>query len=109
MPQGFSFSPHPDLDLLESLFLFLTHNSCRSIVEAVADKHNVIKMEFALTDTFLITSGIPEASENHPEQMADFALDLMEAIKDVSVNGKHIEMKIGIHSGETRIGGARGG
>jgi class 3 adenylate cyclase len=55
--------------------------------------------------TYMVVGGVPIPTENHCDQIADFAMDMREVIKQY--NRKHktaVSIRIGIHSGPVVAG-----
>ena len=54
----------------------------------------------------MVVSGAPEPRTDHAEAMAEFALDMLEAMKEFTskTTGEKIQLRIGIHSGEVVAG-----
>ncbi len=57
------------------------------------------KIEHIMNDTFVITSGLPDAVESHAAEMANFAIELMSRIRNFVAEGVQIQFKTGLHSG----------
>ncbi|KAK9497202.1 hypothetical protein O3M35_004565 [Rhynocoris fuscipes] len=64
---------------------------------------NVYKVE-TVGDKYMAVSGLPETCEDHARCIARLALDMMDLIKDVQVDGNAVNITIGIHSGEVVTG-----
>lgn len=55
-------------------------------------------------DCYMAASGIPISTANHAELAAEFALDLLESVKDFTLGGLPIQVRVGIHSGPVVAG-----
>ncbi len=67
--------------------------------DKIAKKHHVHKVE-TIGDAYLGVAGCPDRCDNHAEQAAGFALDIMEMIRTFkTVTNESIQIRIGLHSG----------
>jgi len=91
-----SVRPTQVMDMLNELF---------SRFDALCEKHNVYKVE-TIGDCFMAVAGLPVPDERHPVMLADFALDMIEAAKEVTspVDGSPLRIRIGMHSGSIMAG-----
>ncbi|PSN51153.1 Guanylate cyclase soluble subunit beta-1 [Blattella germanica] len=64
---------------------------------------NVYKVE-TVGDKYMAVSGLPEPCQTHARCMARLALDMMDLVKEVQVDGEPVKITIGIHSGEVVTG-----
>lgn len=85
-----TMSPHDLVALLNEVF---------SIFDDIAERHCVEKIK-TIGDAYLAASGFPEQSLQHIESIADMALAMVAAIKQLSAQ-KHysISIRIGINTG----------
>ena len=76
-----------------------------STFDALAEKHGLEKIK-TIGDAYMVVSGAPIQREDHAEAMANFALEMVEAMKEFrSIStGEEIQLRIGIHSGEVVAG-----
>jgi len=88
-------SPDDLVDLLGQVF---------SRFDALAEKHGVEKIK-TIGDAYMVVSGAPEARADHAEAIANLALDMQQALADLSVSSGHmLMMRIGINSGPVIAG-----
>lgn len=75
-------------------------NSMYTLFDHVSEKHNVYKVE-TIGDAYMLVSGAPVRSENHPSQICNMALNMIEAIDriDCSDIGERIKIRVGVHTG----------
>ncbi len=73
--------------------------------DALAEKYGLEKIK-TIGDAYMVVSGAPIQREDHAEAMAQFALEMVEAMKEFrSIStGEEIQIRIGIHSGEVVAG-----
>jgi class 3 adenylate cyclase len=76
-----------------------------SSFDTLAEKHGLEKIK-TIGDAYMVVAGAPEARADHAEAMAEFALDMLEAMKEFTskTTGEKIQLRIGIHSGEVVAG-----
>ncbi|MBK9249542.1 MAG: tetratricopeptide repeat protein [Ignavibacteria bacterium] len=76
-----------------------------STFDALAEKHGLEKIK-TIGDAYMVVSGAPIQRKDHAEAMANFALEMVEAMKEFrSIStGEEIQLRIGIHSGEVVAG-----
>ena len=69
--------------------------------DAIAEKRAVYKIE-TVGDSYVASCGCPYRSDTHAAQMADMALDMMEAMTRIRarLNMPELQLRIGLHSGE---------
>ncbi len=73
--------------------------------DALAEKHGLEKIK-TIGDAYMVVSGAPIPRSDHAEAMANFALEMVDAMKEFrSIStGEEIQIRIGIHSGEVVAG-----
>ncbi|KAL1130144.1 hypothetical protein AAG570_013082 [Ranatra chinensis] len=64
---------------------------------------NVYKVE-TVGDKYMAVSGLPEPCTDHARCIARLALDMMDMVTEVKVDGEPVNITIGIHSGEVVTG-----
>ncbi|MBK9249088.1 MAG: tetratricopeptide repeat protein [Ignavibacteria bacterium] len=76
-----------------------------SAFDVLAERHGLEKIK-TIGDAYMVVSGAPIQREDHAESMANFALEMVEAMKEFrSIStGEEIQLRIGIHSGEVVAG-----
>ena len=76
-----------------------------SVFDSLAEKHGLEKIK-TIGDAYMVVSGAPEPRADHAEAMAQFALEMVEAMKEFTSKstGEAIQLRIGIHSGEVVAG-----
>ncbi|CAD5114761.1 DgyrCDS3804 [Dimorphilus gyrociliatus] len=65
--------------------------------------YDVYKVE-TVGDKYMLASGLPERSGRHAKNIALVALDMMDIVRELQVDGQNIRLTIGIHSGEVVAG-----
>ena len=72
--------------------------------DELAEKHGVEKIK-TIGDAYMVVCGAPEAKINHAEAIADMALDMIDALEDISMlSERKLMMRIGINSGPVIAG-----
>ncbi len=75
-----------------------------SAFDALATKHGLEKIK-TIGDAYMIVAGLPEPRTDHVEAMAIMALDMQsELARRRAPNGKPMQMRIGIHTGQVVAG-----
>jgi len=76
-----------------------------SSFDILAEKHGLEKIK-TIGDAYMVVSGAPEPRADHAEAMAEFALEMVQAMKEFTskTTGEKIQLRIGIHSGEVVAG-----
>ncbi|MFM7543780.1 MAG: adenylate/guanylate cyclase domain-containing protein [Ignavibacteria bacterium] len=74
-----------------------------SIYDTLASKHGIEKIK-TIGDAYMAVCGIPTKQKDHALRMANFAKDILLETKKFTFNTKHIEVRIGIHSGPVIAG-----
>jgi class 3 adenylate cyclase/tetratricopeptide (TPR) repeat protein len=76
-----------------------------STFDTLAEKYGLEKIK-TIGDAYMVVSGAPVQREDHAEAMANFALEMVESMKQFhSIStGEEIQLRIGIHSGEVVAG-----
>ncbi|MBK9249506.1 MAG: tetratricopeptide repeat protein [Ignavibacteria bacterium] len=73
--------------------------------DILAEKHGLEKIK-TIGDAYMVVSGAPIQRVDHAESMANFALEMVESMKEfrsISTD-EEIQIRIGIHSGEVAAG-----
>ncbi|XP_066513238.1 guanylate cyclase soluble subunit beta-2-like isoform X1 [Hoplias malabaricus] len=67
--------------------------------------HNVYKVE-TIGDAYMVVGGVPIPVSSHAQRVANFALGMIMAIKEVTnpVTGGPIQIRVGLHSGPVLAG-----
>eukprot|EP00980_Cylindrotheca_fusiformis_P002008 scaffold444_cov109-Cylindrotheca_fusiformis.AAC.5 len=75
-------------------------NQLYSVMDFLVGHFNLYKVE-TVGDAYMCCSGLPEPDEYHAENVANFALAVLECAKHVKspVDGLPIRLRIGIHTG----------
>lgn len=72
--------------------------------DALASKHGLEKIK-TIGDAYMVVGGLPEPHEGHERAIADFALDMMKAAREVEKgDGNAFAVRIGIHCGPVVAG-----
>jgi len=74
-----------------------------SVADDLAHRHHCEKIK-TIGDCVMAAAGVPEASANHAETLARYALDLRAAMQREIFAGKPLRLRIGIHSGPAVAG-----
>lgn len=74
-------------------------------MDFLAGKFNLFKVE-TIGDAYVCCSGLPEADEDHAENVANFVIAVRHCVKQVlsPLDNSPIEIRIGIHSGSCASG-----
>lgn len=96
------FTPMSQKTSPEDVVSFL--NSVFSRFDDLAEKHGLEKIK-TIGDAYMVAAGIPERCGGHAELMAEMALDMVDAVKDMrDTTGNPLTMRIGINSGPVIAG-----
>lgn len=72
--------------------------------DLISKRHGAEKVK-TIGDAYMLAAGIPEASDDHCQRVADCALDMMDAAAEFrGPDGKPIRIRIGIHTGPAIAG-----
>jgi guanylate cyclase len=83
------------IDLLSQVFLRF---------DQLAEKYQVEKIK-TIGDAYMVISGAPVVCDDHAHRIADMALEMQLALKDVAIKtGVDLKMRIGINSGPVVAG-----
>jgi len=77
-------------------------NEVFSAFDHLADRHGLEKIK-TIGDAYMVVGGLPEARADHAAAVARMALDMREAIAQVTA-GTGLEVRIGLHTGEVVAG-----
>jgi class 3 adenylate cyclase len=88
--------PHGVVTLLNNLYI---------VMDRVAERFGVYKVE-TIGDAYMVCAGLPTANKNHALEIANFAVAVREAVKEVSnpLDNSPIQLRIGIHTGPVVAG-----
>lgn len=79
-------------------------NQVFSRFDQLADKYGLEKIK-TIGDAYMVVGGVPNAREDHAEAVANMALEMQIALKEVATkNKKELMMRIGINSGPVIAG-----
>jgi guanylate cyclase len=87
-------SPDDLVDILSRVF---------SRFDELVEKHGVEKIK-TIGDAYMVVSGAPEPKMNHAVAIAELALDMEKALKEMSTESTCLMMRIGINSGPVVAG-----
>ena len=80
----------------------------------LAARHNVFKLG-TIGDCYIAVTGMPEPMTDHATVLTQFAFDCRDKVRDVftrldceGLHSSHLDMRFGIHSGDTTAGILRG-
>nr|XP_045606017.1 soluble guanylate cyclase 88E-like [Procambarus clarkii] len=75
-------------------------NAMYSIFDRLTEEHKVYKVE-TIGDAYMVVAGAPERQTNHGEMVCNMALDMVEAITELTdpSTGNHLRIRVGVHTG----------
>lgn len=81
-----------------------TLNSIFSRFDELIEKHCLEKIK-TIGDAYMVASGVPIYHDNHAETLANFALEMRQALSDYNrATGTNLKLRIGINSGPVVAG-----
>ncbi len=79
-------------------------NEVFSMFDQLAEFHRLEKIK-TIGDAYMVAGGLPSANDDHAEAIAQFALDICEAIKQFPrPDGKTFQIRVGINTGPVVAG-----
>uniref|UniRef100_A0A8C5EZ86 guanylate cyclase n=1 Tax=Gopherus evgoodei TaxID=1825980 RepID=A0A8C5EZ86_9SAUR len=89
----------------EPIQIVLMLNSMYLRFDRLTTVHDVYKVE-TIGDAYMVVGGVPVPVSTHAERVANFALGIIIAAKEVKnpVSGKPIQIRVGIHTGPVLAG-----
>lgn len=79
-------------------------NDLFDLFDQLVDKHDLEKIK-TIGDCYMAVAGVPTRSPTHAQQMADFALDVIQNLRAQNREmGRDVQIRIGIHSGTVAAG-----
>ncbi len=79
-------------------------NEIFSKFDDLAEKHNLEKIK-TIGDAYMVVGGLPEPDEKHAENVAQFALEMLDVIREYRQKSNiPLELRIGINSGAAVAG-----
>jgi adenylate cyclase len=79
-------------------------NEVFSELDVIVARYELEKVK-TIGDAYMVIGGVPEASTDHLERLAGFALDMAAAMRDMPEHrGRRITMRIGISAGPVVAG-----
>lgn len=79
-------------------------NEIFSMFDQLAEFYQLEKIK-TIGDAYMVAGGLPTAKANHNEAIADFALDIVEAIKEFPrLDGCPFQLRVGINTGPVVAG-----
>ncbi|XP_051782585.1 guanylate cyclase soluble subunit beta-2 [Erpetoichthys calabaricus] len=80
-------------------------NSMYSRFDRLTNIHDVYKVE-TIGDAYMVVGGVPVPADSHAERVANFALGMRIAAREVKspVTGQPIQIRVGIHTGPVLAG-----
>ena len=79
-------------------------NDLFDLFDQLVDKHDLEKIK-TIGDCYMAMAGVPTRSPTHAQQMADFALDVIQNLRAQNREmGRDVQIRIGIHSGTVAAG-----
>ncbi|CAJ1949482.1 unnamed protein product [Cylindrotheca closterium] len=92
-------------DLVDPWDVIDMMNQLYSVMDHLVKHFNLYKVE-TVGDAYMCCSGLPEPSEYHAENVANFALAVSHCVQHIKspVDGEPIQLRIGIHTGSCTSG-----
>ncbi|XP_072524856.1 guanylate cyclase soluble subunit beta-2-like isoform X2 [Salminus brasiliensis] len=89
----------------EPIQIVIMLNSMYLKFDRLTTVHNVYKVE-TIGDAYMVVGGVPIPVSSHAERVANFALGMIMAAKEVTnpVTGGPIQIRVGLHSGPVLAG-----
>ncbi|XP_072526998.1 guanylate cyclase soluble subunit beta-2 [Salminus brasiliensis] len=80
-------------------------NSMYSKFDRLTNVHDVYKVE-TIGDAYMVVGGVPIPKDTHAERVANFALGMRIAAREVTnpITGKPIQIRVGLHTGPVLAG-----
>lgn len=79
-------------------------NDLFDLFDQLVDKHHLEKIK-TIGDCYMAVAGVPTRSPTHAQQMADFALDVIQNLRAQNHEmARDVQIRIGIHSGTVAAG-----
>uniref|UniRef100_A0A8B9HHV4 guanylate cyclase n=1 Tax=Astyanax mexicanus TaxID=7994 RepID=A0A8B9HHV4_ASTMX len=80
-------------------------NSMYSRFDRLTNVHDVYKVE-TIGDAYMVVGGVPIPKDTHAERVANFALGMRIAAREVTnpITGKPIQIRVGLHTGPVLAG-----
>ncbi|MEM9219699.1 MAG: adenylate/guanylate cyclase domain-containing protein [Cyanobacteria bacterium P01_F01_bin.150] len=79
-------------------------NRIFSLFDQLSDRHDLEKIK-TIGDAYMVVGGLPTATDNHAEAIADMALDMQSHIGQFKrTDGSPFQLRIGIHTGPVVAG-----
>ena len=74
------------------------------MLDDLAKQHGIEKIK-TIGDCYMAVAGVPDRSHTHAQKIAEFALDVQQALIEYSTtSGKEVSMRTGIHTGTVVAG-----
>ncbi|XP_053312031.1 guanylate cyclase soluble subunit beta-2-like [Spea bombifrons] len=89
----------------EPIYIVDMLNAMYSRFDRLTSIHDVYKVE-TIGDAYMVVGGVPVAVESHAERVANFALGMRIAAREVMnpVSGEPMQIRVGIHTGPVLAG-----
>jgi adenylate cyclase len=79
-------------------------NEVFSAFDDLVEKHGLEKIK-TIGDAYMAVAGVPTLRDDHPDAVADFALDMLEAVKRLNASrAEPIRLRVGMHTGPVVAG-----
>ncbi|XP_043107603.1 guanylate cyclase soluble subunit beta-2 [Puntigrus tetrazona] len=80
-------------------------NAMYSRFDRLTNVHNVYKVE-TIGDAYMVVGGVPVPTDTHAERVANFALGMRIAAREVTspITGQPIQIRVGLHTGSVLAG-----
>lgn len=79
-------------------------NELFEIFDSLAGKYKLEKIK-TIGDCYMAVAGVPDRSPTHAQQMADFSLEVVEALQRQNQQlSRNVQIRIGMHSGTVAAG-----
>jgi class 3 adenylate cyclase len=74
-------------------------NRVFSVFDQLVERRGLEKIK-TVGDAYMVAGGLPDTVEDHVGAMADLALDMLDAVRDLKTpDGAPVEIRVGIHAG----------
>ena len=79
-------------------------NEVFGLLDELAIKHGIEKIK-TIGDCYMVVAGIPDRSPTHAQQIAEFALEMQETLRDYTAKAGHdLSLRTGVHTGTVVAG-----
>jgi class 3 adenylate cyclase len=93
-PLAAALDPPEVIRLLDEVF---------GLFDRLADRHGLEKIK-TIGDAYMVVGGVPVARPDHAEAVAEFGLEILESIGMLAVDGRTVELRVGMDRGPVVAG-----